>query len=168
MPRTRSSTKPKRGAGKHHRIDIKLRDSVPEGTLDFYSDNFTMHLRLKKSGISGSSIVSGKDHAAKLTLSSQNKWSLEYLHTKDDRTMKVFAKLGKVTKATSLFAYGVRFKKEGMTRADITHTGQSHKMQLKLHSDGEYEFKIKVKVGGGNLSISKSRKHVEAEASFTF
>lgn len=97
-----------RGAGKNHRIDIKLTPAGPAGSLDLFSDSFTFHLRIKKATVTGSAIVSGPGFAAELKWRGRDRWKLKYLHEGEDSTMSIYAALGKVTKTTNLF--GVRRK----------------------------------------------------------
>lgn len=106
----------KKGAGKHHHVDVKLSAAGPDGTLDFFSDGFAFHLALKKGKISGSAIVSGRDFATKLQVSPKNLWKLEYIHEQDDRMMSVYTNFGEVTKSTNLFG--------------VSHKAHDHDIQL--------------------------------------
>lgn len=98
------------GTGKHHRLDVKLIESGPEGILDFFSDRFTLHLDLKKGKTSGTAVVTENGFAARLKLSPRNYWDLEYTQRGKTNTMSVCARLGKITKSTNRFSVSHKTK----------------------------------------------------------
>jgi len=108
MARSARISSRKQGAGKHHRLDLKLSAAGPDGVLDFFSDGFTCHLELKKGAVSGSAIISGRGFATRLAVTPRNLWTLEYIHERSKTTMSILASFGAVTKSTNLF--GVRRK----------------------------------------------------------
>ncbi|MBW1820018.1 MAG: hypothetical protein JRJ60_22995 [Deltaproteobacteria bacterium] len=93
----------KRSSGKQHRLDIKLSDTLADGALDFYSNQFTLHLDLKKSKLTGTAIVSGDNHSLKIGLKKNNCWDLAYNHKYRGREMSLLAEYGTVNKSENLF-----------------------------------------------------------------
>jgi hypothetical protein len=103
MARSSRISSRKLGAGKHHRLDLKLSAAGPDGVLDFFSDGFSCHLELKKGAVSGSTIISGRDFATRLAVTPRNLWTLEYIHEKNETAMSISASFGAVTKSANLF-----------------------------------------------------------------
>jgi hypothetical protein len=131
------------GAGKHHRVAIKLSEPGPDGTLDFFSDRFSLHIGLNKGKISGSAIVAEEGFSAKLKLSPRNLWDLLYTHEGKSGTMSISARLGRITKRTSIF--------------DVSRKSKNHDIKLgfskKLGINGHVRTKLRYLDFG--LSFSK-------------
>jgi hypothetical protein len=93
----------KRSSGKQHRLDIKLSDNLADGAIDFFSNQFTLHLDLKKSKLTGTAIVSGDNHSLKVGLNKDNRWDLAYTHKYRGQEMSLLAEYGSVNKTENLF-----------------------------------------------------------------
>lgn len=103
MAASSSKSLKKRDSGKQHRLDIKLSDSLADGALDFFSNQFTLHLDLKKSKLTGTAIVSGNRHSLKVGLKKDNRWDLAYTHKFRGREMSLLAEYGTVKQSENLF-----------------------------------------------------------------
>ena len=103
MASSSSKTVQERSSGKHHRLDLKLSDTLADGALDFFSDQFTLHLDLKKSNLTGTAIVSASSHSLKIGILKDNRWDLAYTHKFRGREMSLLAEYGTVKKSENLF-----------------------------------------------------------------
>lgn len=130
----------KKAAGKHHFVDVKIGGSSPQGSLDFFSDGFACHVKLKNGKLTGSSIVSGKDFAAKVVLGTADLWTLEYIHKKPDETMTLTARLGRITNSTNLFG--------------ISHKNKTHDIKLAFSEKLGLNGKVTAKTGSLSFGLS--------------
>ncbi|NIM20151.1 MAG: hypothetical protein GTO51_07955 [Candidatus Latescibacteria bacterium] len=152
MPGSSGKSTRKRGADKRHRLDLKLSDTLADGSLDFYSDRFSLHLDLERSKISGSVIVSGEHHSLKVGMKPNNRWNLVYSHEDRDRAMSVFAEYGRVKKTENLFG--------------ITHKDEHHDIKLaykeKLGIHGHVKGKTRY-LNFGLVFTEKKKSSLEIE-----
>ena len=103
MAASSSKSFKKRSSGKQHRLDIKLSDNLADGAMDFFSNQFSLHLDLKKSKLAGTAIVSGDNHSLKVGLKKDNRWDLAYTHKYRGREMSLLAEYGSINKTENLF-----------------------------------------------------------------
>jgi hypothetical protein len=168
-----------RSSGKQHRLDLKLSDTFTDGALDFYSDQFTLHLELKRNKISGTAIVSGKNHSLKVGMKPSNRWEMAYSHERQDQEMSLFAEYGRVKKEENLFGIAHKSKKHDIKLAYKENLGihghikektryldynlrftQKHTSSLEVsHSGKQHSIKLKFFTDGSFEVRAKVKVH---------
>jgi hypothetical protein len=163
---TAPSSKPtqERSSGKQHRLDLKFSDTLADGALDFFSDQFTLHLDLKKSKLTGRAIVSASSHSLKIGLLKDNRWDLAYTHKFRGREMSLLAEYGTVKKSENLFGIVQKSKHLDIELAFQERLGLfGHLKGRTRNLDYELQFTQKQ---SSSLEIAHSSSHHDLKLKF--